>query len=165
MELLQPFEENTSQLTNLIHSFSEEDFSKKPSEEEWSAAEVLEHLYRSEFGISRLFSGESAPADRKPDIRVQKMEASLLNFSKKTKAPEVIQPTKNEQGKAELLASFIKNREKIAQAYSKNEPYELCLMYEHPVYGSLTRFEWLSFCILHTKRHIHQLKEIRSKIS
>ncbi|MAO65851.1 MAG: hypothetical protein CL666_12730 [Balneola sp.] len=165
MELLQQFEENTGQLADLIGSFSEGDFFIKPSEEEWSAAEVLEHLYRSEFGVARLFLGESTRIERRPDTLVQKMEDSLLNFSKKTKAPEVIQPTKNQQNKNELLTSFKSNREKIAQAYSENEPTELCLMYKHPVYGSLTRFEWLSFCILHTKRHIHQLKEIRRKIS
>lgn len=165
MELLQQFEQNTHHVTEMVHSFSDEDFFTQPNEGEWSASEVLEHLYRSEFGLSRLFQGEAKPAERQPHALVQKMEDSLLDLSKKTKAPEVIQPTNNKQSKVGLLSSFTSNREKIKQVYIEHNPNELCLLYEHPVYGSLTRFEWLSFCILHTKRHIHQLKEIRSKIS
>ena len=161
MELIKKFRKNTQQLSDLIDSFSDDQFAMKPSEDEWSAAEILEHLYRSEFGIPKLFNGESNPSDRDADAYVQKMENALLNYSKKTQAPEFIQPKNSNSDKADLLAKFSTNREKIVRAYLQNSPNEICLLYPHPFYGSLTRLEWLNFCILHAQRHIHQLKGIQ----
>ena len=165
MELLNTLNHNTEQVLSQIEVFSESDFNAKPSEKEWSAAEVIEHLFRSEFGIPKLFHGPSELPDRAPDLFVSKMEQGLLDFTKKVQAPGNIQPTAGAKSKSALFQKFKENRNRITEAFLSTSSNEICLLFDHPFYGPLTRLEWIYFCIFHTQRHLHQLKAISNSLS
>jgi hypothetical protein len=40
----------------------------------------------------------------------------------------------------------------------------LCMEFDFPGFGHLTRYEWLKFIVFHTQRHIHQLKQIKNAL-
>lgn len=157
--------ENTDALVAAIEEFPDSTFNRKPEEDTWSAAEVLEHLYRSEFGIPKLFVGKTKTlTDRSPDAQVETMKQRFLESDKKMKASGVIIPSEGEKSKGDLINTFCKNREKIAQLIDTLPPEELCLRFEHPILGHLTRMEWVHFSIIHTQRHMRQLERIKAQL-
>lgn len=165
MTLKEQLLENTDALITAIEQIPLQQFNTKPNEESWSAAEVLEHLYRSEFGLPRLFVGETKALNgRAPDANLETMRQRFLNLDDKMKASGVILPTEGDKPREELVDKFRQNRKKIAQLISELPPEELCLKFEHPILGHLTRMEWVHFTIIHTQRHMHQIKRIQSQL-
>lgn len=157
--------ENTDVLVSAIEDFPDSTFNTKPDQDFWSAADVLEHLYRSEFGLPRLFVGETKTlTDRTPDALVEGMKQRFLESDTKMTASGVILPTSGEKSKQELVATFRKNRERIAQLLDEYPPEELCLKFKHPIFGHLTRMEWVHFNIIHTQRHMRQLARIKEQL-
>lgn len=165
MTLKEQLLNNTDTFIDKINEFSDEQFNLKPAPDSWSASEVLEHVYRSEFGIPRLFTGETKEiTDRKPDAFVPKMKDRFLKSDKKMKASGVILPTEGNKSKNVLIEKFRNNRKEIGDLIDELSPEKLCLKYEHPVFGLLTRMEWVHFNIIHCQRHIKQLERIKSQL-
>ena len=165
MQLKEQLLDNTDALVKRIDQFSEVQFYTKPDQSSWSAGEVLEHLYRSEFGLPRLFTGEVQQlTDREPDALVEKMRERFLESDKPLNASGVILPTESEKSKIELIQKFRDNRSKIADLIEELPPEELCMKFEHPLLGYLTRMEWVYFSIIHTQRHMHQLDRIDAQL-
>jgi hypothetical protein len=48
----------------------------------------------------------------------------------------------------------------LARAAKTQDLHATCLDFEMPTVGTLTRIEWLSFAVVHTQRHIWQLKKM-----
>lgn len=165
MKLKEQLLNNTDAFINKINEFPDSQFNAKPDSDSWSAAEVLEHVYRSEFGVPRLFVGETRKVmDRQPDALVTKMKARFLESDSKMKASGVILPTEGEKSKKDLIGKFRTNRQKIADLIDELPPDELCLKFEHPVFGLLTRVEWVHFNMIHSQRHMKQLERIQSSL-
>lgn len=165
MTLKEQLLNNTDVFINKINEFSETQFNVKPNTDSWSAAEVLEHVYRSEFGVPRLFTGETRKvSDREPDALVAKMKARFLESDTKMKASGVILPTEGQKSKKDLIEKFRANRQKISDLIDELPPDELCLKFEHPVFGLLTRMEWVHFNMIHSLRHMKQLERIQSAL-
>lgn len=164
MTLKNQFLENTDTFIKVINNTPDAFFNTKPGTELWSVADVLEHVYRSEFGIPRLFTSQTKSlTNRAPDELVDKMKMRMLNFDKKMKAKGVILPKQEYKQKAIIINKFQVNREKIANLIDTLPAEELCLKYAHPVYGYLTRLEWIHFSIFHALRHKHQIERIQSQ--
>ena len=56
MDIAQKLKDNTNAFISIIENFPDQFFNSKPSQGVWSAAEITEHMIRSEFGLSRLFN-------------------------------------------------------------------------------------------------------------
>ncbi|WP_421774005.1 DinB family protein [Gracilimonas sp.] len=157
--------ENTETFIAKINEFTDSQFNIKPDSDSWSAANVLEHMYRSEFGIPRLFTGETRQlTDRQPDAYLPDMKKRFLESDAKMQASGVILPTEGEKTKESLIEKFHSNRNKIAKLIDELPQEELCLKFKHPVFGYLTRMEWTHFSIIHSQRHLKQLERIQSQI-
>ena len=166
MDLKIKLEENTELLIETVSVVPESKFNLKPKEEDWSVADVVEHLYRSEFGIPKLFQGETQKEiDRAPDAFVEKMEKRFLQSDRKMKATGVILPSDEEKSKEELIAKFQQNRRAVIELIEKLDTDELCLSFEHPLFGYLTRQEWAHFNIIHTQRHLGQIQRILTQLN
>jgi hypothetical protein len=157
--------DNTETFVGKINEFTHAQFNIKPDSDSWSAADVLEHVYRSEFGVPRLFTGETEKlTGRKPDAYVAQMKKRFLESDKKMEASGVILPTEGEKSKKSLIEKFRSNRNKIAGLIEDLPEEELCLKFEHPVFGLLTRMEWVHFSIIHSQRHMKQLERIQLQL-
>jgi hypothetical protein len=165
MQLKEQLLENTEAFIDKIDEFSDSEFNTRPDADSWSAGEVLEHLYRSEFGLPKLFTAETKTlSERAPDAYVPQMKTRFLESDEKMEASGVILPTKEEKNKAKLIQKFRDNRHKIADLIEELDPEELCLKFAHPILGLLTRMEWVHFSIVHAKRHMRQLDRILAEI-
>lgn len=168
MDLKKKLLENTETLIAKVDQVPDSQFNTKPggAEDSWSVADVVEHLYRSEFGIPKLFTGKTeAVADRAPDAYLEDMRKRFLESDKKMKASGIILPEKGEKPKETLISKFRKNRLEIAKLTGELNLEALCLSFKHPIYGYLTRLEWVHFNIIHTQRHMRQIERIKSQIN
>lgn len=166
MDLKNKLKENTELLIETVTEVPDSKFNTQPEEGSWSVAQVVEHLYRSEFGIPKLFQGETQKdIDRAPDAYIEQMRKQFLESDRKMEASGIILPTEEEKSKEELIAKFELNRTKITELIGKLDPDELCLMFKHPIFGYLTRQEWAHFNIIHTQRHLGQIQRILSQLN
>ena len=76
------------------------------------------------------------------------------------RASEAVTPKNNKYKKEDLLLALQDIQKSIKQVILHYDLSQTCLAFEIPVYGYLTRFEAVYFVICHTRRHIHQLKNI-----
>lgn len=166
MDLKNKLKENTDLLIETVTEVPDSKFNIQPEEGSWSVAQVVEHLYRSEFGIPKLFQGETQKdIDRAPDAYIEQMRKQFLESDRKMKASGIILPREGESSKEELISKFELNRTKISELIGKLDPDELCLSFKHPIFGYLTRQEWAHFNIIHTQRHLGQIQRILSQLN
>ena len=156
-ELFASLDNTTSELIELISSFSETQINEIPSPGSWTAAQVAEHVTKSNIGIIKSLKLEGNPPGRAPDAGVEGLRKTFLDFDTTLQSPEFILPTQDIYQKK----SAIDNLEvSIADLKELSRCINLSEMISHPIFGEITKLELLHFVVYHTQRHIHQLKNI-----
>ncbi|MDA8015981.1 MAG: DinB family protein [Thermoanaerobaculia bacterium] len=138
-------------------------WSRKPSEDEWSAGEVVEHLVLAEEMflplVARTLQGEPDPDWQGIAQRgTAALEANLQDRSRKFQAPEMLQPA-GEAPRDELLARFAKGRTLMLDLVRSTDAPVKQLTYEGPP-GHLNVHQWLALVGAHTLRHNQQIREV-----
>ena len=160
-ELLIEFESVTKEFMDLISSFSQEQINTIPFEGSWTAAQVAEHIIKSDTGMIKILYGPTKQTTRQPDENIESLKAQFLDFTTKLESPKFIIPASVAYDKETLLNSLRRTRIKINEAIKTLDAGATC---PGPVLGELTRLEIFNFIIFHTQRHIHQLKNIFQKV-
>src|SRR5215217_2650946 len=91
--LLAKLEQTTQQLTEILLSFPAERFNTKPSETEWSPAQVAEHLLKVDLSTGKAISGETIPTNRPPDEKIGIIKHAMDDDSTRRMAPERVSPS------------------------------------------------------------------------
>ncbi|MBD2701221.1 DinB family protein [Spirosoma sp. BT702] len=148
-----------TELLRMLSSLSEEELNQVPFEGSWTAAQVGDHLSKG-YNILPILSGNTEPANRPIDEKLDGIRAVFLDFSTKLESPEEIVPDGGPFEKAELIGRLTTQTQLLTSFAQHNDLTLVCLDSELPQIGTLTRYEWLSFMGIHTQRHIHQLQKI-----
>ncbi|MEJ7677837.1 MAG: DinB family protein [Segetibacter sp.] len=156
-EIPDKVQDTGAELTQLLTLFDQEQINTLPFEGSWTAAQVAEHVTRSNKGIARALDMEGKTADRDPEARVQELKEIFLNFNVKFQSPEFILPTQDYYQKEELLQDFKKTIAHLQETGNKVNLYDEINL---PPFGEITKLELLHFVLYHTQRHIHQVKNI-----
>ncbi len=141
----------------------------RPSEEAWSAAEILEHLARVEKGIAKLVAvkaGELAaigavndPAEAWNPIDPARF-APVVDPSARLEAPERVRPA----GELSADAAQRALRETRALLLAELERAAglplASIVHPHPFIGPLDLHEWVWFIGAHEQRHTAQLRAL-----
>lgn len=141
----------------------------RPTEEAWSAAEVLEHLSRVERGIAKLVAlklGEmqslAAPpreADEMVDIDAAKF-VLLPDRGLKLEAPERVAP-QGELSADAARAALAETRGILLDQLHAGDGLALSsIVHPHPFLGDLDLYEWVHFVGAHEARHTAQVREL-----
>ncbi len=163
-ELISAFETAADKFYQSFLVFSKEEINSIPFEGSWTAAQVVDHILKSQAGLPKLLTGKTTQADRDPEEKKDSLKKLFLDFTSKLNAPEFIIPTTTPQDK-ELLLNAIKERKlAIIEAMKANDLTRICIEFELPVFGQLTGREWMWFATYHLLRHTHQLENIYSRI-
>lgn len=161
MDLIKEYRISTESFTKLIQSISDEQFNTKPNDLTWSVAENVEHIIRSEFGTARLFnSATKKDLERDSEAIIKKMKSRFLDRSETLQAFGAILPTEGDKSQEELLIKFKASRNQVLELIQTQDLDEICMRFEHPLFGHLTRREWVNFNIVHTQRHMDQIREL-----
>jgi hypothetical protein len=160
-DILQEFESSTAAFLELLHSFDQEQINTVPWEGGWTAAQVGEHVFKSDNFLLQSLTGPVKPTERKPDEQVAGIRATFLDFETKLPSPDVIIPTHGTHDKEALLPALKATREQMAQVIKTTDLTATCF---NPIFGEPTRLEVINFVNVHTQRHTHQLKKIAGKV-
>lgn len=162
--IIKEIDETTAELLKTVDSFTQEEFDKVPFEGSWTAAQVAEHVLKSESGIPVTWLGNAEPTKRKPDENVGIIKSTFLDFTTKLKSPDFILPSQNPPAKQVLYDSLKANRAEVKRLASTLDLTQTFTDFSMPQMGHLTGIEYATFLICHSKRHIHQLKNIKEKL-
>lgn len=155
------FQQAIKELTEMLEAFSTEQLNKIPFPNSWTAGQVGDHLLKS-YGSWEIFKGGTGFADRPYDENCKLLSDLFLNFNIKLIADysDAIYPSDGYIEKEDLILNIHTICDLIISFSSGNDLRVLCLDFEFPTLGHMTRFEWLHFYVVHTQRHIKQLTKI-----
>lgn len=154
-------QQTIKELTEMLEAFSTEQLNKIPFPNSWTAGQVGDHLLKS-YGSWEIFKGWTGFADRPYDENCKLPSELFLNFNIKLIAEnsDAIYPSGGYIEKEDLILNIQTISESIISFSSRNDLRVLCLDFEFPTFGYMTRFEWIHFYVVHTQRHVKQLTKI-----
>lgn len=145
-----------------VEKLSDETINQKPSENEWSIKQLLEHLYLMEGGITKTIQKQLASDEQ--NITTDKPIQLTVDRSTKVDAPDFAMPTDDystlDELKSKLSATHTALRE---VAESATEDQLAIKSYPHPVFGEMNLTQWIPFIGYHELRHIEQIKEVKNR--
>lgn len=161
--IVELLEDSRSQLESLAAEATGDLWTHKPTDDKWSAGEVVEHLVLAEemfLGmIDDMLQGEADPEWQTiAQGGTQSIETGLQDRSQKFQAPERLQPS-GEVSRQELLERFAKGRTMLLDlARSTEAPVKKYTQAGPP--GNLNVQQWLTLAGAHTLRHCEQIREV-----
>ena len=151
-----------------VEDFEEPRFSQRPSPGAWSAAHVIEHLARSESGVTR---GVRAAAAGKLVIRRkwndplrQLLYSSNLYKAARVRTVTALDPSEAPP-RAVALARIGATRRELVEAIEQGDGRGIWIhSLRHPIFGPLPMEEMLCFMAYHEERHALQIGRIRAAL-
>jgi len=147
----------TSEFIRQVSSFDEEKINTAPYAGSWSAAQVAEHVTRSNIDIEKQLAKEGRPCLRQPDAGAENIKSIFLDFQKKLDSPSFILPTSDLYERDVVLSNLNMSVERLMETAKKRDLFEIV---HHAIFGEVTRLESLYFVVYHTRRHVYQLQRI-----
>lgn len=161
--LIAELEATKNELAAVVSSVKDDNTDTIPFEGSWTPGQVLEHIDKS---VSPgILNGNVKQAERAADEKVPMIRTVFLDFTKKFEAPGFIVPVETSHDKQALLSKLQHKFDKLIAAAGTMDLAEECLDFEVPGFGPFTRMEWIAFYMIHTQRHIQQLKNIAAKLN
>jgi hypothetical protein len=145
-----------------LKQFTDEQINEIPFEGSWTPGQVADHIIKATRGIPDQYT---VSVDRLWDEKIDELEKVFLDFKAKYKSPDFVIPREGPFEKSKLIHTL----EGIMQTHKNNilekDLSSLCLNFELPGIGTMTRYEWYRFIVMHTKRHLFQLNNILSSLA
>jgi hypothetical protein len=161
-ELSSTIEKNFDQFMQLMAEFSEEQLNTVPYSGGWTAGQVANHIILATDGLP---DTQTASPDRQIDLYVNPIESIFLDFSTNMPAFDFLTPKARIYQKDELIGELNRIKQKLIDIANTKDLSLLCLDFELPQMGHLTRYEWLKLIVAHTLRHTHQLKRVKQHVN
>ncbi|MES2773124.1 MAG: SRPBCC domain-containing protein [Bacteroidota bacterium] len=159
--LLQWFDNTVNHFKATLRAFDEQSINVQPSTDSWTAAQVADHITKSNSSIVKALSLKGLATNRKPDERVGELKDIFLDFTSKLKSPDFILPTQAIYSKDLVMANVANSTARIKEAALEAS---LCEMINHPAFGNITKYEIFHFVLYHTQRHTVQLQNILEEL-
>lgn len=160
-EVINHFQKVTEDLIGGLSNLTEHHLNKTPFAGSWTAGQVGDHLLKS-YSSWTIFSGKTKKTKRPIDENCDSLSKLFLDFTIKMEADpsDFNYPTDEFIKKDYLLAEIQNTSNNIINYSNENDLGLICVDFEFPTFGHLTKFEWLHFYKVHTQRHLKQLKNI-----
>lgn len=142
----------------VFSSFDERVINEKPFPDSWTPVQVATHIILATDGVP---DGKVKPLDRNVDHYLAAIRPWWEDLNQKFTSPDPLQPGDQPQTKKEVLLELKRVREKDLNIVAHDDLTAICLDFELPSVGYLTRYEWLWFIEMHVKRHLHQLRNMK----
>lgn len=152
-------------LSVAIRTTSPSLYSKRPGENEWSIAEVVQHLCLVEERVLEALkkSLEKGPAKVGFVKKLIPMRIVSLRF-KKLKAPQMVTP-RDPPAMDQLLRDFDEVRGRLKQMCAEYGRDRLkAISFKHPFLGEIDGVAAVSMINFHEERHYKQIRDILKKL-
>jgi len=141
--------------------FSDDEINRIPFAGSWTPAQVASHIILATDGVPDV---DTSFNDRPFDAFLPMIRPWWEDLSQKFTAPEPLRPDGKLRSLNMLLDELNRVREKDLTIIDTEDLTAVCMDFELPTIGYLTRYEWLWFIEMHLNRHTFQLKNIRNKM-
>lgn len=155
--LITDLRETFDKFITTVSTFDELILNQPPHYGGWTAGQVADHIVKGTIGLP---DGQTQEPAREADCFVQHLKELFLNFDLKMESPDFIYPEKGPFSIRQLITALEVNKQQYIESIEAQDSKALCLDFEFPTFGFLTRYEWLMFTQFHIQRHTHQLRQI-----
>jgi hypothetical protein len=145
-----------------LSSFDESRLNRIPFPGSWTPAQVAVHIILATGGVP---DHTTRPSDRQPDACLPAIRPWWEDLNQKFQAPGTLRPDDKPHTREELLSELRRVRALDLDIIAQQDLTLVCMDFELPTIGYLTRFEWLWFIQMHLKRHLFQLENIKKRIT
>ena len=140
-------------------------FAKRPSDSEWSVAEIVQHLYLVE---ERVVKDLKRAIDSEPgqvSFFKKLIPTSIVALRvRKFQAPKAVNPV-DVPGKDQVLANYNGARQSLKDlCNSQSRERFKTLVFRHPFLGRIDGTATVDFVGYHEQRHLKQIREVLKKL-
>ncbi|WP_346239539.1 DinB family protein [Niabella insulamsoli] len=150
------------ELIQILSALNSDQLNTAPSADSWTVGQVAEHVMKSSSGIP---DQNTSQANRPFDENLIIIRDIFENMDLKAKADPALWPSHPPHETEALIQALEQNKQALLPIALEKDLEALCLDMEFPTIGQLTRFEWLNFIVVHTRRHTRQVRHILQQIS
>jgi hypothetical protein len=156
---------NTRLFLDILDTVPAEKLQRKNEQTAWSIMDCAEHMLISEQAVVKTIQGDAIPVeDRAVNSKVADISHAFMDFDRRLRVTGEPDTLKGYDNIADFSEAFRQNRETLKATLEK-EPVEwLCKGMEHPIFGFMTRIEWVYYLIYHTERHLQQINRIEASL-
>ena len=166
-ELMAELDAAREELRALVASLPPDALTQTRGDDEWSVAQILEHLAMVEDGSGRLFAkmlkDAEASGERESDsssVLGINDRYGIVTSNARITAPEFIRPTAG-LSPEESMARLDAARERLKQAMRRASGLALGnVSTPHPAFGPFTAYQWLLATAQHERRHMRQIRRL-----
>ena len=146
------------ELLQRIDLVTDEQLNQKPEKNKWSIAQVVEHLYLTERGMSIAIKKALETDDHPTTLKSLEKVKNRTFF---TVAPPFVSPNEVLFNKDELKRLLRKSRKSLFDNLIGIDEITLGnKSITHPVLGQLNLKQAIEFILVHEMRHLEQIQEI-----
>ena len=131
--------------------------------DKWTVIEVLEHICKTERALISVLLRPSDNMAESEELYGQAELKKIIVDSRtqhKITAPEMLHPTGEISSFEQFEQVFSAQRNLLKQHLLSGEIAISNRTRKHPALGDMTVADWLHFLVLHTQRHMEQIKEL-----
>jgi hypothetical protein len=158
-EVIAEIQTTFSRLKAALSKFTEQELNMVPFAGSWTAGQVTEHIIKSIGGIP---DERTKSADRPYDEKIEAIREMFLDMNQKFQTDPSLEPEGANYSLESLLDTLAQFETQHIATVQRVDLTALCLDMELPVFGYLTRYEWIRFMMVHTQRHTQQIENIYS---
>lgn len=139
---------------------------RRPAEDEWSVAEVIEHLCLVEGAVMKGIKSKLAQPPVKVSFLRKFFPMRIVSLRmKRLQAPKYVQPANDLPSMGELLQKFDALRANTKEICIKEGARlnQVCL--KHPYFGDMDGAAAVSMVAFHEQRHLKQIRETIKKLA
>lgn len=152
-----------AKLLKAVDGLADDQLNKKPSPEEWSPIQILDHLQLMETAIAKSIKQELA-SEKNEKVSKKPIQLTVSRVIK-VEAPHYTVPTDEFVSLEEMKKRLNGSHNLLYEVYdSTNEEILAQKSLPHPVFGKVPLTQWFPFVGLHEKRHLKQLEKTLSKL-
>jgi hypothetical protein len=152
-------------LLETISPLKAELFSTRPSKDEWSVAEIVQHLYLVEERVIKDLKQALARDPQSVGLLRRLIPTSIVSSRLlKVKAPKAVNPIAVLE-KNETIENFNRARNDLKQLVSTHGHDRFRkLVFKHPFLGNIDGVATVSFVGYHEQRHYKQIREVLKRL-
>jgi hypothetical protein len=154
-------------LVTTVGAVDGELLSKRPAENEWSVAEVVEHLCLVEGAVMGYLRSKLDQPPVKVSFLKKFLPMRIVSLRlKRLQAPKIVQPSSNLPPIDELLKKYDEMRAKTKETCIREGHKRLSnVCFKHPYFGDMDGAAAVSMIAFHEQRHLKQIHQILKKLS
>jgi len=154
-------------LTTAVSAVDPALLSRRPAENQWSVAEVVEHLCLVEGAVMNYLKSrlDQPPGKVSPLKKLLPMRIVSLRV-KRLEAPKIVRPSADLPPMADLLKKFDALRadtKEVCNTAGRKRLSQIC--FKHPFFGDMDGAAAVSMIAFHEQRHLKQIREILKKLN